>query len=368
MIYRTLFDRLLARLEAERVHRLASRVTRAAMAIPGLRAAVDRLLRPRDGALRVSAMGLDLRSPLGLAGGVDKDATWFKGLGALGFGFLEVGTVTALPQKGNEEARRRLSRLPADRALLNQMGFPNPGARAFAERLRRRPRVPAVGVNVGKTRIVPLDDAVADYRESVRMLAPVADFVVLNVSSPNTPELTQLQAVDRLGALIDAVREEIEKAPGPVPLLIKIGPDLSDAEIGAIAGLALSRGLDGMVAVNTTVDLSVAANSGEEIEAAGHAGGISGRPLKARALEVLVLLRAQVGDALTLVSVGGVETPQDAWDRILAGATLVQAYTPFVYEGPLWPHRMNSGLSRLLAESPWPTIEDAVGRGPARPR
>lgn len=364
LIYRALFDRILTRLDPERTHALARWLMRALAAIPGLRALLDRALRPREG-LRVEALGLELRSPLGLAAGVDKDGGWFAPLGALGFGFVEVGTATAEPQPGNPRAPRRLTRLPADRALLNRMGFPNPGAAAIARRLRRRPPGLVVGANVGRTKAAPEGETLADYRRSVRELAPVADFLVVNVSSPNTPGLRDLQSVERLGELVDAVRAELATLPAPPPLLVKIAPDLADAEIEAIADLALERGLDGIVAVNTSVDHGLAAAGAAEIAAAGHGGGLSGRPLRERAVAVLELLRARVGDRLTLVSVGGIETPEDAWERILAGATLVQAYTALVYGGPLWPSRLNRGLAGLLRESPWETLEEAVGKGAA---
>lgn len=330
-------------------------------AIPGFRALLDLLLRPRDERLRVRAMNLDFRSPLGLAAGVDKDATWYRPLGALGFGFVEAGTVTAQAQEGNPRDPRRVSRLPADRALLNEMGFPNPGARAVAKRLRHRRDDLAVGVNVGKTKVVSTEETEADYREATRLLAPVADFLVVNVSSPNTPGLTEWQEVNRLETLITAVQEELGHLSISIPLLIKLGPDLANDRLREIADLALARGLDGIVAVNTSVDVGLASKSGDEISAAGHLGGISGRPLRDRAIEVLEVLNERVDGRLTLISVGGIETPQDAWQRILAGASLVQAYTALVYHGPLWPSRMNRGLAELLRSSPWEDLQEAIG-------
>jgi dihydroorotate dehydrogenase len=368
LIYRAFFDRILVRRDAEHSHSLARWTMRILAAIPGFRALLDLLLRPRDRALRVKAMGLDFRSPVGLAAGVDKDATWYKPLVALGFGFVEIGTVTAQAQEGNPREPRRASRLPADRALLNEMGFPNPGAKAFARRLRRRPDGVAVGINIGKTKIVSPEETPADYRETARLVAPVADFLVINVSSPNTPGLTDWQEVGRLEALIAAVQEELRDLSSSIPLLIKLGPDLANERIRQIADLALSRGLDGIVAVNTSVDVGLAAKSSSEIAAAGHRGGISGRPLKERAIEVLQILNEQVAGRLTLVSVGGVETPQDAWQRILAGASLVQAHTAFVYNGPLWPSHMNEGLSELLRSSPWGELGEAIGAGAAESR
>jgi dihydroorotate dehydrogenase len=361
LIYRAFFRLVLQRLDSERAHALAIRALRLFAAIPGALALADRLLRPRDEGLRVHVLGLDFRSPLGVAAGVDKDATALEPLLALGFGAVEVGTITARAQAGN--ARPRATRLPRDRALLNAMGFPNEGAEVAARRLARRRGRGVIGVNIGKSRVVELDDAVADYRESVRRLAPCADYLVLNVSSPNTPGLREMQAADRLSALIAGVREELSDGDRALPLLVKLAPDLSNREIEQIAEMAVRSGLDGIVAVNTTTDTGVATRSGTEIAAQAHGGGVSGAPLRDRAVEVLQLLHARTGGELPLVSVGGVETPEDAWRRILCGASLIQAYTGFVYAGPLWPRRMNRGIARLLRDSEWSSISEAVGKG-----
>jgi dihydroorotate dehydrogenase len=313
---------------------------------------VRRLLAPRDPVLRVRALGLDLPSPLGLAAGFDKDAAHVDALGALGFGFVEIGTVTAQPQAGNR--RPRMFRLPADRALINRMGFNNAGAEAAAARLSApRDRGTIVGVNIGKTKLAP--DAAADYRASAARLAPLADYLVINVSSPNTPGLRDLQAVDELGALIATVREAMAEAGRAVPLLVKIAPDLADADIDAIADLAVASGLDGLVATNTTIARDGLASDPAAVAAAG-AGGLSGAPLGDRSLAVLRRLRERVGEGLVIVSVGGVETPEDAWARLQAGATLVQAYTAFVYNGPLWPARMHRGLARLVRDARSPAL------------
>lgn len=361
MIYRAFFRLVLQRLDAERAHSFAIRALRLLAATPGALALVDRLLRPREKGLSVHVFGLDFRSPLGVAAGVDKDATAFKPLLALGFGAVEVGTVTARAQPGNEKPRA--TRLPRDRALLNAMGFPSEGAEAVAGRLTRRRTERVVGVNIGKSKVVEFDDAVADYRESTRRLAPYADYVVLNVSSPNTPGLREMQTVERLTALIEGVREEMRDSGHSLPCLVKLAPDLPDREIEEIADLALRAELDGIIAVNTTTDHRVAAGSQVEIAAQRHGGGISGRPLQRRAVEVLRLLHARTGGRLPLISVGGIETAEDAWQRILAGATLVQAYTGFVYGGPLWPRRINRGLARLLRDSEWDSLAEAVGKG-----
>jgi dihydroorotate dehydrogenase len=358
VLYRLLYTLLLSRIDAERVHHLTARALRAANAIPPLRWLLRVLLAPRDPRLRVRALGREFASPLGLAAGFDKDAAGFDAYGSLGFGFVEVGTITAQGQPGNPG--KRIFRLPRERALVNRMGFPNAGAEAAEARLRtqRANDGLVVGVNVGKTKLA--EDAAADYEASTRLLAPCADYLVLNVSSPNTPGLRDMQAVDRLGELIAAVRRALAEAPHRPPLLVKIAPDLRDEEIDAIADLALRERLDGLIATNTTIDRGVLRSpSARDVPAEG---GISGAPLKPRALAVLRRLRARTGSQLTLISVGGIETAEEAWERIRAGATLVQGYTGFVYGGPLWPRRINRGLARLVSEAGLASVEEAIGR------
>jgi dihydroorotate dehydrogenase len=300
-------------------------------------------------------MGLTFPNVLGLAAGFDKDAVGIDALAALGFGHVEVGTVTGEPQPGNE--RPRLFRLPADRAVVNRMGFNNDGAEAVARRLASRkaglesrrssvPR-PVLGVNIGKTKLVPEAEAVGDYRKSARLLAPYADYLVVNVSSPNTPGLRDLQAVEKLEPLLAAVRATADEvATARVPLLVKIAPDLDDDDVLAVADLARALGLDGIIATNTTTSRAGLVTDPATVAAIG-AGGLSGRPLAERSLEVLRLLAGRVGDDLTLVSVGGLTTAAEARARLDAGASLLQAYTAFVYEGPLWPRRLLRELREL---------------------
>jgi dihydroorotate dehydrogenase len=295
-----------------------------------------------------------------VAAGVDKDASWFEDLGALGFGFVEVGTITALAQEGNP--RPRVHRLLADRAIVNRMGFPNPGADAAARTLaERRAAAPGdgtvVGVNVGKSRVVAVEDAAADYRKTVERLAPVSDYLVLNVSSPNTPGLRRLQEGERLRELIDEVRQATAASGRRVPLLVKIDPDLPDESIAEIVALAVERGLDGIVAVNTTLDRGSLTPAGLSI-AAAEAGGISGPPLRSRSLEVLRLIRKLAGDKLVVISVGGVASVEDVWERVCAGATLVQVYTALVYAGPGWPRRVNRELARRVRAAGLSSVQD----------
>ncbi len=359
-MYKLLFSAVFRRLPAETAHRLGFGLIRCAAAVPGFSWLLLRWLSPSDPVLRVQAFGRDLPGPLGLAAGFDKDALGPDALGTMGFAFIEVGTVTAQPQPGNP--RPRMFRLPRDHALINRMGFNNQGAAAAAARLRsRRSRSLTVGANIGKTKAVPESQAAGDYVASARLLADLADYLVINVSSPNTPGLRSLQAVTHLRPLVTAVRDALAAtSTRPIPLLVKIAPDLANDDIDAIADLALELGLDGIIATNTTITREHLATGPGEVEAAG-AGGLSGAPLKRRALHVLRQLRARVGDRLVLVAAGGIETPDDAWERIQAGATLLQAYTGFVYGGPLWPRHIHQGLARRTREAGFTSIQHAVG-------
>jgi dihydroorotate dehydrogenase len=378
--YDALFARVFTRIDPERAHELGFRAIRAATPL------TRHLLTPRSAdpaevhtperrpgrSSPVSAMGLTFPNPLGLAAGFDKNAVGIDALAALGFGFVEVGTVTARPQPGNP--RPRLFRLPRDRAIVNRMGFNNDGAEVVARRLAARAErvnksrvgVPGgellpgqrsggstsagsalVGINIGKTKAVPEDDeraVLADYAFSARLLAPYADYLVVNVSSPNTPGLRSLQAVDRLAPLLEEVRRVAGDAAGRhVPLCVKIAPDLADDDVVDVARLAVGQGLDGIIATNTTISRDGLVTDPAAVAAVG-AGGLSGPVLRQRALDVLKVLRAEA-PGLTLIGVGGISSVDDARERIDAGADLVQAYTGFVYGGPLWPRRVVRGLS-----------------------
>jgi dihydroorotate dehydrogenase len=362
-VYQLLFRLLLTRFPAEPVHRLAFALLRLVTALPGLRALMRWWLAPRAPELRVRAFGREWPGPIGLAAGFDKDARGYEALAALGFGFVEVGTVTPEAQPGNP--RPRMWRLTADRALLNRLGFNNGGVAAAAARLAR-PRRAALGVNIGKSRKTPAEAAIADYVTGAERLGPLADYLVVNVSSPNTPGLRALQHVDTLRALLTEVRTALVRAAtaagrkDPVPLLVKIDPDLPDADIDAIADLALELGLDGVIATNTTITPRQL-RSPAELVGEPPRGGISGAPLKARSLAVLRRLRARVGDRLVLISVGGVETVDDVWERLRAGASFVQLYTAFIYEGPLLPHRLHTQLRARLRAAGLDSVQALVG-------
>jgi dihydroorotate dehydrogenase len=349
-VYRAIYAVLLRHLPAEAAHRTGFWLIRAAAAVPGFGWLLRQVLRPRQRLLRVRALGLQFPGPLGLAAGFDKDGEGITALASLGFSFIEVGTVTALPQPGNPKPR--MFRFPEEHALVNRMGFNNHGAAALSARLRvlrARPGFrPVIGVNIGKSKAVPEDKAVADYVTSARLVADVADYVVVNVSSPNTPGLRGLQAVDKLGPILTAVRAALDEASPRrrVPLLVKIAPDLADADVDAVADLAVELGLDGIIATNTTISRDGLHDSAAVADAGP--GGLSGAPLKQRSLAVLRRLDDRCGKRLTLIAAGGIETPADAEARLAAGATLLQAYTAFIYEGPFWPSRLQRGLAARL--------------------
>lgn len=345
-MYGLLFRLVFSRTDPERAHHLAFTWIRLASRVPVLRDVLRAALTPpSSGAVRV--LGRTFPSPFGLAAGFDKNAVGVPGLTMLGFGFVEVGTVTAQAQPGNE--RPRLWRIVDQRALRNRMGFNNEGAVAVAERLRRlrstaSGRALVVGVNIGKTKVTPAEDAPRDYATSARYLAPWADYLVVNVSSPNTPGLRDLQSVDALRPILQATREAADEAAAAaqrprVPLLVKIAPDLADADVDAVADLVAELGLDGVVAVNTTI----AHDLGE--------GGVSGPPLLDRGLVVVARLRHRLGTGPVVVGVGGISTAADARAYLAAGADLVQGYTGFIYQGPFWASRIGRALAGDVART-----------------
>lgn len=343
--------RTLFLLPPERSHSMVFAALRAGTAAPPIRRALRHRLAPTDPVLASTVFGVRFPAPLGLAAGFDKDGIGLNVWDALGFGYAEVGTVTAAPQPGNPAPR--LFRLPADRALLNRMGFNNRGAAALAARLARRHAGVPIGVNIGKTKSTPAERAVEDYRASARLLGPLADYLVVNVSSPNTPGLRDLQAVDALRPILAAVRAETA-----TPVLVKIAPDLAGPDIDAIADLAVELGLAGIVATNTTVSRDGLSTPG--VLQLG-AGGISGAPLAHRSVQVLRRLYGRVGDQLALISVGGIETADDAWARITAGAALLQGYTGFIYGGGRWAKHIHDGLAARLHDGGYASLTAAVG-------
>jgi dihydroorotate dehydrogenase len=333
---------LLFRLDPERAHQLTLRLLRLAGVIGPMRVALRRVFCLADPELEVRAFGLAFANPIGLAAGYDKDGAALPGLACLGFGHIELGTVTPRPQAGNPKPR--IFRLPEDEALINRMGFPNAGGEALLRRLRRGlPSGVVVGVNIGKGAATPLERAAEDYLELLRLFYGLCDYLAVNVSSPNTLGLRRLQARDLLEALLSRIASErgrLEAAGSRrVSILVKLAPDLTDEEIVDAVGAIQRAGLDGVIATNTTVERDALRSplSGEE-------GGLSGAPLRARSTEVIRRIHALAGADLPVVGVGGILRAEDAREKLEAGAVLVQAYTGLVYRGPGLAREVLKGL------------------------
>lgn len=352
---------LLFALPAERAHHVGTTALDAALLAPPARALARSLFDVRDPALAVERFGIRFPNPVGLAAGFDKAGAWFNALGALGFGAVEIGTVTALAQPGNPTPR--LFRLPADRALLNRMGFNNPGAEAVAARLRRTRIEPVLGINLGKSKAAPLEDAAADYLRSLELLEPFAAYLVVNVSSPNTPGLRQLQDAGPLRELLRALRSRAgalaaARGQSVKPILLKIAPDLTDPQVDEAAGIAMEEGMAGLIATNTTVSRDGMRTP--DVDALG-AGGISGAPVHRRAVEVVGRVYRTTGGRLPIVGVGGIFGPDEAWAMVRAGASLVQVWTGFIYRGPGIARDINRGLLQRMAREGFRSLDDAVG-------
>jgi dihydroorotate dehydrogenase len=344
--------------DSERAHQLAID------ALKMLQATTPVMPPPSDTRLSCILWGVHFPNPVGLAAGYDKNAAVPLAWPAFGFGFAELGTITAKAQPGNPKPR--IFRLEQDAALINRLGFNNDGATAVAQRLthllpsHRSHPIP-LGFNIGKSKVTSLEEAADDYLESLERLFPFADYLVVNVSSPNTPELRKLQEPERLGRLLETLQVRNQQLATyanrpPKPLLVKIAPDLTDAEVIEVARVALAVGVSGLIATNTTITRPVLHSPIHE------EGGLSGRPLATRATEVLRILFRTVEGKLPLIGVGGIFSAEDAYARIRAGASLVQVYTGLIYQGPLLPRRIVSGLSRLLTRDGLPHLRNAVGK------
>ena len=334
--YQDLVRPLLFRMDPETAHHLAMRLLRSAPQIPGALALWRSFAPPPQPR---TLFGLQFRNPFGLAAGFDKNGIAIPAWEALGFGFVEIGTVTAKPQPGNP--RPRIFRYPKQGALVNRLGFNNDGADVIGTRLRRlresalAPSIP-IGVNLGKSKVTPLEEAAADYLYSFRQLAPVADYIVLNVSSPNTPGLRTLQEHDALVALLRVMTDENARRPSPKPLLLKIAPDLSEEALGEIVGACEEFGLAGMIATNTTLDYAALIGADEE-------GGLSGRPLQARSTAIIRLLHSRT--RLPIIGVGGVCDAASAREKLEAGAELLQIYSGYIFRGPNLLREISASLS-----------------------
>lgn len=354
MFYRSLIRPLLFRLPPETAHEFALKALSTA---PGL----ARAFAPRHTELPVKRFGLKFSNPVGLAAGFDKDGIALEGLAALGFGFIEAGTVTYYPQPGNP--RPRLFRLPTDKALINRAGFNNHGAKAFAQRIARKRPDCVLGVSIGKSKTVPLEEAVEDYLRCFETIYPVADYVAVNVSSPNTPGLRQLQQAEQLNELLSSLQKrnrELSGGKAMLPLLVKFSPDMNEQDLEAAVGVAEENEVAGIIAANTTLSRSGLQTPMDDVNACGE-GGLSGAPLRRRSSDVIgKLYRLTRGD-IPLIGVGGIFTAEDAWEKICAGASLVQLYTGFIYQGPRIAHQITEGLLAILHREGFKSLDDAVG-------
>ncbi|RYZ54017.1 MAG: quinone-dependent dihydroorotate dehydrogenase [Sphingobacteriales bacterium] len=336
-----LVRKLLFGMDPEAVHYMVMDKLRQAYSFKLSRSFLKSQYTLKDPGLETELWGLRFPNPVGLAAGFDKDGKYTDALACLGFGFIEIGTVTPRPQPGNPKPR--LFRLPADKAVINRMGFNNGGASAAAARLKHRKEKIIIGGNIGKNKDTPNEQATSDYEACFHELYPVVDYFVVNVSSPNTPGLRELQEKAPLTALLNRVMELNRQTGAPRPLLLKIAPDLTDSQLDDIIDIVKSTGIQGIVATNTTIDRSALLTPGAEVEQMG-AGGLSGAPLKQRSTEVIRYIREKSGNTIPVIAAGGIFTAADAREKLDAGASLVQVYTGFIYEGPAIAKNICKGL------------------------
>lgn len=327
----------------ESIHYGVMRGLKIINALPFGKNVLDAFCQPRGGGLERQLWGLKFRNPVGLAAGFDKDARFIDELAHLGFGFVEIGTVTPLPQPGNDQPR--LFRLPEDKALINRMGFNNEGARAAAKRLQKRRSNIIVGGNIGKNKLTPNEEAISDYEKCFHALFDVVDYFVVNVSSPNTPNLRALQEKEPLKQLLYHLQTLNTQKNKPKPILLKIAPDLTDGQLDDIVEIIQETGLAGIVATNTTISRDNLQTAPEELEKIG-AGGLSGLPVKERATQVIRYIHQRSGGRIPIIAVGGIFTATDAQEKLDAGASLVQVYTGFIYEGPAIVKKICQGLTQ----------------------
>lgn len=340
-MYKTLIRPLLFRFDPEKVHYFTFDTIRTLSKIPGFPALFRKLYLVEDKRLEREVFGIKFKNPVGLAAGLDKDAKLFNELSNFGFGFIEIGTLTPQPQDGNP--KKRLFRLREDAALVNRMGFNNGGVKAAAERLKKNKGV-LIGGNIGKNKNTPNEAAVSDYEKCFDALYDHVDYFVVNVSSPNTPNLRELQDKEPLTALLQTLQERNSKRQTPKPILLKIAPDLTDTQLLDIIFIVRETGIAGVIATNTTIsrDGLQSANKAET-------GGLSGKPLRERATEVIRFLAQNSQNAFPIIGVGGIHSPEDAIEKLNAGAALVQLYTGFIYEGPALVRDINKKLLKTIS-------------------
>ncbi|HSI91458.1 MAG TPA: quinone-dependent dihydroorotate dehydrogenase [Adhaeribacter sp.] len=340
-MYKQLLRPLLFQMDPEKVHNMSYTALRTAFRLPFLDKLADSAFCLKDPKLERNVFGLSFPNPVGLAAGFDKNALLVDEFAHFGFGFIEIGTVTPRPQPGNDKPR--LFRLPADKAIINRMGFNNQGVEVAAHRLQNRKSQIIIGGNIGKNKDTPNEDALRDYEYCFKALFDEVDYFVVNVSSPNTPGLRELQEKEPLQNLLAALQKLNQAKPDPKPLLLKIAPDLTDSQLDDIVEIAVNTGLSGIIATNTTINRDGLETHLADLQAIG-AGGLSGKPLRERATEVIRYLRAKLPATIRIIGVGGIMTPEDALEKLAAGADLIQLYTGFVYEGPALVKAINERI------------------------
>ena len=340
-MYKTFIRPLLFAKAPEEAHYFSFNWIKRFFRVPGVARLADQLYNFKDRELETECFGIKFPNPVGLAAGFDKDAKLFDELSAFGFGFIEIGTLTPVGQPGN--AKPRLFRLPADESLINRMGFNNEGVEEAIERLKKKKTEVIIGGNIGKNKVTPNAEAVEDYRDCFHALYEHVDYFVVNVSSPNTPNLRALQEKEPLKQLLKTLQQEREEYVQTKPILLKIAPDLSNEQLDDIVDIMLEIKLDGLIATNTTISRAGLATEQSTIEAMG-AGGLSGKAVRARSTEVIRYLAEKSKGAFPIIGVGGILTADDAIEKLAAGASLVQVYTGFIYEGPSMLKKINKGI------------------------
>ena len=328
-------------MQPEKVHHMSFSLLRGTLKVPGMKAFFKRKFVVQDPALVTRVFGIDFPNPVGLAAGFDKDATLFNELEYVGFGFVEIGTVTPVGQPGNPQPR--LFRLPEDNALINRMGFNNHGVQDAVERLKQRKTKIIIGGNIGKNKVTPNEEAPSDYLACFDALYPYVDYFVVNVSSPNTPNLRDLQEKGPLTALLNQLMERNRTTAKPKPLLLKIAPDLTEGQLDDIVDIVAETKIDGVIASNTTIAREPLTTSKSDVEAIGM-GGLSGAPVKEKSTTVIKHLHSKSGGSFPIIGVGGIASAEDAIEKLEAGASLVQIYTGYIYEGPSLIGNINKGI------------------------
>lgn len=335
-MYKSFLRPLLFKMDPEEVHHFTFNSLRRLNKMPGMKGFFRSKFLLNDQRLEKEVFGIKFKNPVGLAAGFDKDAKLYRELSNLGFGFIEIGTLTPKPQPGNE--KKRLFRLKEDEAIINRMGFNNGGVAAAVERLKKNKNV-LIGGNIGKNKITPNEKAVDDYLICFEALFDYVDYFVVNVSSPNTPNLRELQDKEPLTNLLNTLQEENNKKASPKPVLLKIAPDLTDAQLLDIIDIVKETQIAGVIATNTTIS-----RDGLTSENKKETGGLSGKPLKSRSTEVIRFLSQKSGNAFPIIGVGGIHSAEDALEKLEAGASLVQLYTGFIYEGPALVKKINKAI------------------------